>query len=479
MADEKEVKVKESKQSVRENVSEDAPAVTAPVVDEDAIRQAGIKVENERQVEIRKSCRSVGLSEDYADKLCADSGIDADQARQAIIIEREQQDRKSAISISAYGSDHNPVDNAQRGLENALLHRAVPKEVELTENGRRFLNGHHTVATMCATYLTEVKAEQGVNYFQMRPDLVITKALTTSDFPLTLANTLNKKLKMDFARSAQTYESIVHRTNLKSFQTHDRIRNEADFKLENTSRSKTPERGKAKYGTIREELEQITLETYEAELMLSRRALINDDLGAFDRISRMAALGIRETEARLVYKENILDNKALVSDSTALFDSSAHNNDTTSNALSAAGSVNAVSKKMMEQQDLSSNFIAIEPNILLVPPALKKDAIEHTSLINQLNTSADIARTIIAKDLVLVVEPRIGAAATGGSDTIWYLISTQDPGMLIELASLEDPTGLTTAISVERVTNEGITYAILHDSAAVPMDFRAMARSAA
>lgn len=479
----KEVKTqKVTRSEGSENVDSVEAIPAANPVDTDAIRKEAVKEENNRVSEIRESCRSLGIDQRFADTLCSDVDMNIDKARTLIIAERSEKDSAKKVNTNygnGAGSDHNPIDNANRGIENAFLFRMnLANPVELNENGRRFMGGYHQVARMMAVYMTETRYDSSVDYNSLSPQDIVQRTLTSSDFPITLANVMNKALLSSFTNLAHTYEVIVSREQLTNFHTHDRVRNEADMGMVEIGDSAFVEEGAATEGTIREEKEQITLGSYRKRLKISRIALINDNLKAFSRIPTKAAKAMRDLEARLVYLDTVIGNKALVSDSTNLFDSSGHNNATTGNALSDDDAINVVQTKMAEQLDLDGEPLSIMGTILLVPPALRKDGISHTSRPAQTTTGAVEAKTVIAQDLSLVVEPRL-AASLGGSDTTWYIFDTTLPEHMIELATLQDPTNLTSAITVERVTNEGIIYSVNHDVAVQPMGYRASARSIA
>ena len=85
---------------------------------------------------------------------------------------------------------------------------------------------------------------------------------------------------------------------------------------------------------------------------------------------------------------------------------------------------------MRSQLDDRGNLVSIVPNILLVPPALEKEALIITKSSNRSDTADNDTnvynlREYTGGQLKVVVWDYLGAAA-GGSDTAWFLLSSQD-----------------------------------------------------
>lgn len=71
-----------------------------------------------------------------------------------------------------------------------------------------------------------------------------------------------------------------------------------------------------------------------------------------------------------------------------------------------------------------------EEMVLLVPPALETPArrIAQADVVIDSGTATDNVQANVFKGLfTVVVEPRLGAAFSGGSDTAWYVVDTSDP----------------------------------------------------
>lgn len=480
---------KENKDEQTTEAVKKPEVVAAPSIDEDAIRKEAIKLENIRQTEIRENCRSVGLNDEFADTLCKDVNIDINQAREVIINERAKQDQ--SMSFTATGTDHNPTDNAQRGIENLVYHLAGqqrnPDEksnnplFDLNDNGRRFMGGDHRFNTLLRTYLNEVKP--GPNYGNMDSDELLARS-TTSDLPNILADSANKTLTTMYQEAPKTFEPLVKRTQLRNFHVQPRNRLSSNFKLKETnlaSGSFVPEGGNIQRGTLSEVQESIALKEYSDDLFITRQMVINDDLNAFAQIPVSASREIINLENELFWDLVIKQNKALISDAVAFFNNASHANDQTGNALAAAGALAAVKRKMRIQQNLKGDPLNLLPRYLIVPPVLEETGLGLVTPLQggAIATQSESGKNAIARNMDLIVEPRLDASFDNGSDTIWYIASVQDPDMAIEMATLSNAAGLTTAIQTVPMTNVGIKFIVQHDGAVQPMNFRSWVRSAA
>lgn len=141
---------------------------------------------------------------------------------------------------------------------------------------------------------------------------------STSDFPLILKDATNKRLNQYFEAVTPTWQAFTREFDV------------ADFKAINTSSigefpSLQPvnEGGEVTYGSLAEEGESYAVKTNGRIVALTRQAIINDDLRAFEAVIR----GAGEAGARLlldkVYGE--LKTNANMADGNALF-STAHAN---------------------------------------------------------------------------------------------------------------------------------------------------------
>jgi hypothetical protein len=183
--------------------------------------------------------------------------------------------------------------------------------------------------------------------------------------------------------------------------------------------------GEIKDGGVIEEGAKNQLETYGKKFCLTRKMIINDDLGAFMKVP--VAMGNRA--ARLIdqlFFSRLLANPTQA-DGKALF-SSAHKNilGGASSALSAESLKKAI-QLFLDQVDADGQPISVEPRYLLVPTALKHQAIELTKGATLIMSGTDNAvrpalNVLADEHLQVVSSPYLGNSAyEGNSQTGWYL----------------------------------------------------------
>jgi len=102
------------------------------------------------------------------------------------------------------------------------------------------------------------------------------------------------------------------------------------------------------------------------------------------------------------------------------------NGDTIDNKLTAALSTTALEDAivaLIEQKDQAGDVVGREAACLLVPPALYKEAVEITESKLEANTADNQMNVFSAKYGIVVKQSPYLGAASGGSDTAWFLTS--------------------------------------------------------
>jgi len=184
--------------------------------------------------------------------------------------------------------------------------------------------------------------------------------------------------------------------------------------------------GEIKEGGLVEESAKNQLDTYGKRFCLTRKMIINDDLGAFMKVP--TAMGNRA--ARLIdqlFFARLLKNP-VQADGKALF-SNPHRNllSGASSALSADSLKKAV-QLFLDQVDADGQPISVEPKFLLVPTALKHLAIELTKGATLImgggaeQTIRPALNVLADENLTVVSSPYLGNSAyEGASQSGWYL----------------------------------------------------------
>ena len=170
----------------------------------------------------------------------------------------------------------------------------------------------------------------------------------------------------------------------------------------------------------------LQLDTYAKKFCLTRKMIINDDLGAFMKVP--VAMGNRA--ARLIdqlFFSRLLKNPVQL-DGKALFSAAHKNLLTGANSALSADSLKKAIQLFLDQVDADGQPISVEPKFLLVPTALKHLAIELTrgaTLITAGGADNVVrpALNILAdENLQVVSSPYLANSAyEGASSTAWYL----------------------------------------------------------
>ena len=268
---------------------------------------------------------------------------------------------------------------------------------------------------------------EGIAHGRTVDNETIRAAFSTVSLPGILSNVANKKLLDSYRAQPVIAQRLCTSGDLSDFKESERFRLTDVGDLLPVA----PD-GEIKEGGISEEAAKNQIDTYGKKFCLTRKMIINDDLGGFMRVP--AAMGNRA--ARLIdqlFFARLLKNPAQP-DGKALF-SAAHRNLLTgaSSALSAESLKKAI-QIFLDQTDSDGQPISVEPRILLVPTALKHLAIELTKgatlvvagsadkVVPALNVLAD-------ENLQVVSSPYLANAAyDGASAAAWYLFG--QPGQV-------------------------------------------------
>ncbi len=196
------------------------------------------------------------------------------------------------------------------------------------------------------------------------------------------------------------------------------------------------EGGEYQYASLTDGKETYSLVTYGRVVPVTRQSLINDDLGAFDRIPMMMGRSAAETEAKIVW--GIITVNAAMSDGVALFHAT-HANLAGSGSAITVASLNAGRAAMRKQKGLAVKAadqepLNLTPKFIVVSPDKETEA--QSFLASIYATKAGDVNPF-AQSLLQLTEARL----TGNT---WYLFA--DPALIdtIEYAYLEGEEGLYT-----------------------------------
>ncbi len=253
----------------------------------------------------------------------------------------------------------------------------------------------------------------------------IQAAASTMSIPGILSNTANKFLLEGWQGQDMTWSDVASRRSVRDFKTVTSYRLGGGFKY-----LKVGAGGELKHGTVSEDTYTNKADTYGIMFAITRTDYINDDLGAFTSVPREMGIGASDSFNDIFWTA-FLDNSA--------FFTSGNNNVSTGggSALAAAG-LQAAELVFLNQTKPNGTPLAILPELLLVPPALKATAV--TLMVSQLtvagSTNIPNANIWNGRFRVLSSPYLSNSAYTGYSTAAWYLLASPARLSAIEAAFL-------------------------------------------
>jgi hypothetical protein len=429
------------------------------------IAERAAQAERERIGDIQRRCRDAGMTEAFAAALVAD-GRSVDAACRAIVDEVAK--LKAAPAI--VGTRATIVEDGRVKLRQlvsaAIVHRMDPR-AQLPEGAGEF-------RYMSFVRLAEeVLGHEGVHVRGLSRMQISERALhSTSDFPNILADAFNKRLRQSYVENQPSYTVWARRAP-----------NAPDFKTINvTTLSSAPdlqkvlEGGEIKSGSMSDGKETYQVFTYGRIVGISRQALVNDDLSAFDRIPRLLGNAARRLENRTVY--GVLTANAALSDTGALFNVTAvttaggHANFATgTGSVLGTGSLKSGRAAMRVQKGLAAEELNVAPAYLIVPAALEQDAYQLTSNLYTPTKPSDVNEFRIGGRTALA--PVVEAVLDATSTTAWYIAADSTQIDTIEYCFLDGSDGLYLENQIG-FDVDGMRIKARLDFAAAAIDFRGL-----
>jgi len=406
---------------------------------DELIRREAAEAERTRSTTIRQMAKKVGLSDEVADDLIQ-RGVPADKASAEMIdklAERQAADQPETRNSqpTVVGAQDTSVLIAKReAMASALLHRCNPAS-KLDDAGREFRGAR--LIDMAREFVTMA----GGQTRGMTPQEIARAALgcdrsavraagmhSTSDFPLLLGSTVNRTLRDAYALAPQTWRTLGRQTTVPDFRAVTRAALGDISALE-----KVTESGEYKYGTMSEDGAPLKVVKFGKIIAITWEAIVNDDLGALNRVPQALGAAAAQTESDVVW--DLLLGNPNFTDGKALFHAD-HGN-----LAAAGGAINtttlaAARAAMRKQKSKAGHFLNIGPEYLVVGPDKELEAFQFTSSQYVPAKNADINDSRNAS-LTVIVDARI-------SGNQWYLYAA--PGVVdtFEYAYLEGEQGVFT-----------------------------------
>lgn len=363
----------------------------------------------------------------------------------------------SSIVTDGFGTGTlDDPDFRQRAMGEALFARTNPGH-RLSDPARQF------AGMSLLGMARECLQASGERNIHRRGDLlVVTRALTTSDFPIVLGAAARLSVIGAYELFASAIKPLARRTEVPDFRQYKRPRT-GEF----PSLDKVGENAEIKHGAFNEAGENLKVDTYAKILPVSRQMIINDDMGILDNIYRTTGQAAAACEADILAAPlNANGGTGItMSDGKAVFHTD-HGNVAEPLAVGIA-SLSTAQLTLRSQKNMAGNYINASGRWLLVPPARETEALAAVAAITA--TKADDVNPFAGK-LGVAVEPRLA------SDLAWYLFA--DPAMLpvIEYAYLDGGDGPFVGTE-EGFDVDGIRIKVRHDFGATVSDWRGAVRN--
>jgi phage major head subunit gpT-like protein len=300
---------------------------------------------------------------------------------------------------------------------------------------------------------------------------VIRAAFSTHTLTTLLSTTGNKMLLDGFMSIPQSWREVAQVKSVNDFKAVTAFRMNSALEYEEVGPA-----GEITHGTVSQESYSIQVLTFGKMLSLTRQDIINDDLGAFDRIRQHLGLGAAIKLNKLFW------TTWLTASDGAAFWTAARTNLVTGSALAEAG-LNTAVAAFRDMAGPSGNMMSLEPRILLIPTALEatgKKIYVSQEIRDTTATTKYPTANIYQNSFRPVVVPELGNIAfTGYSATTWFLLA--DPNVLASaimcfLNGNQSPTIDSADADFDTL---GIQFRGYHDFGASMSEYRASVKATA
>jgi len=338
-------------------------------------------------------------------------GWDLQRANEAVEL-RELRASRPKPPATHHSGPAAAVGNVQ-ALEAACMIHAGYEQLAEKELGERAVQQGrdlrcHSLVDLCATALRMEQIEMPASRDQM-----IRAALSTVSLPTTLGNTANKILLAAYRESPATWKSFCAIKSANDFKDHTGIRVSDVGELQEIGKN-----GEIQHGSLSEATYPFSIDTYAKQISLDRRDIINDDLGAFDDISRAHGRGASRLISDLVYT-------LLLANTGDFFHADNSNLETGGGSALALAGLTAAVTALRSQRDDQNRDLDFQPKTIVTPTDLEVTARELLNSEYIQAAEGDPTGNALQGLAKLEVEPRLTNSDrfTGTSTTAWYLFA--------------------------------------------------------
>ncbi|NML62263.1 hypothetical protein HHL21_14495 [Massilia sp. RP-1-19] len=439
----------------------------------DAARAEGATQESARQAGIREAVTLGGLDEAYATQLIGQRDMTAADAGMAVLREKAKRDAaaptRSAANIQTI-SDETEV--RRTAMADAIALRANPNafrnDAKRVDAARQFRGmtlvdmARESIEAAGGNARSLSRREIAVMALNLDRDLQGRSGMQSgSDFPQILAGTVNRTLRTAYGLQPRTFTGWARESTAPDFREVARaqLSESAAFKEIKAG-------GEYKMLSFGDSAEKYSLSKFGGIVAITWESIINDDLGAFDRIPLALAAEAAAIEGDIVY--GILTGAAAMSDGKTLFHADHGNLAGAAGAISDV-TLGAARAAMRKQVGLKGRVLNLTPSFLIAGPDSESLANKYTSASFVAAKASDINPNFNTS-LEVVIDPRI----LGNQ---WHLSATPALVDTIEYSYLEGEQGLFTETR-QGFEVDGLQIKARHVFGAKAIDWRGLYQNA-
>lgn len=433
------------------------PAPAAPAIDKDDIARQAVEAERLRHSAIKGAAKRLNAPEDLVEEALT-QGVTVDDFRIRAVEAHVAQGQSATRGLGGMNASvtADATERFRQGAELGLLSRTGMggERNEFTGMTLREIARQSLAVAGAGMAFTDPREMIGAAFVQ-------SGAHGTSDFANVLSSIMGKAALKGWDEAEETFHLWTSVGTLTDFKPTKRVGlgNFNDLAL-------IDEGGEYTSGTVGDRGETVTLATYGKEVRITRQAIINDDLQLLSGIPRKMGRAAKRTIGNLVYA--VLTSNPTMADGTALFHADHKNLLGSGTALSVA-SLSAMEAAMMTQTEETGaaskgRALNISPAYLLVPPSLKRTAINFMTSQTDPTASKGHANNPVAGMAEVIADGRLTGTAWYGAANpsmhdgveVSYLNGQQEP-------YLEE---------AESWSTDGVKMKVRMDAAAAPLDHR-------
>jgi hypothetical protein len=440
----------------KRNIPATKPA-TKPV-DIEQVRKEATGEERNRIREIDSMCSQFDCA-DMAEQLITD-GTSVDKARKEVMdhVARQREDGDQLGHREPATIQADERDKFRSAAEDSILIRTGEEGLipEKPAVGADDLTGY-SLKELARHALKLSNQNQFGHPLQM-----VGRALTTSDFPIILANIAHKSLFAGWGTTDETWQVWCGTGNVNDFKIHTEVRGSEVDDLE-----EVPESTPYKYGKRAEAKEEYQIATYGKLFAISRQTIINDDLGALTNIPALHGEAASRKVGDIAYA--VLIANSAMGDGKALFHAD-HGNFVTPGADPGVANIADGILKMKSHKDLlGKRRLNIRPYFFLAAPEREgsMEVFFRTEKWDDVAKDATRNNPYAGKYFSRVYEPRL----SDSDPKAWYLLTRKGKTVKVFfLNGVKKP-----YMETKRGWSvDGIEYKVRIDAGAKAMDWKGL-----